>query len=358
MGKTELNHDERIQWLRFVLNQACPQPEIHDWRGLLDFVDRQAITGVCEPSRFCSVRMDEDVLFEWIGTVEQIRGLNDILNKKTAILYHHLKDAGFRCCILKGQGNAMMYPDAGLRNPGDIDVWVDTDRITLLEYVKTLFPEEKESFKHIKLPVFNGVDVDLHYTPLKFYHPMHNKRLQQWIQENKEEQMTHFVRLPNTDLNVAIPTAVFNAVYQMGHIMIHIEEEGIGLRQMVDYYYVLVQLGGANDTEKDKIVNIWKCLGMRNLSSAVMWVEQELLGLPEKYLLTAPHERWGRLLAKDILEGGNFGQFSSRQGFRKYGRYVKRCVDTWHLVRLSACFPGEAFFRCFRKIVNACKLLF
>ena len=100
----------------------------------------------------------------------------------------------------------MMYPDAGLRSPGDIDVWVDTDRITLLEYVKTLFPEEEETFKHIKLPVFNGIDVDLHYTPLKFYHPIHNKRLQQWIQENKEEQMTHFVRLPNTDIDVAIPT--------------------------------------------------------------------------------------------------------------------------------------------------------
>lgn len=358
MGKTELNYDERILWLRFVLNPSLPQPDIHDWQGLLDFADRQAIIGVCEPSRFCSIRPNVDVLFEWIGAVEQIKGINDLLNRKTAILFHQLKEAGFRCCILKGQGNGTLYPDGSLRTPGDIDVWVDTDRVTLLDHVKTLFPDEKETFKHIKFPVFNNIDVDLHYTPLKLYHPVHNKRLQRWIQENKEEQMTHSVRLPHTDTDVAIPTAVFNAVYQMGHIMIHIEEEGIGLRQMVDYYYVLVKLGGAKDVERKEIVNTWESLGMKNLSRAVMWFEHVLLGLPEEYLLSTPHERWGRMLATDILEGGNFGQYSGRQGYRKYGRYVKKCVDTWHLVRLSACFPGEAFFRFIRKIAYACKLLF
>lgn len=169
--------------------------------------------------------------------------------------------------------------------------------------------------------------------------------------------MTHFVRLPNTETDIAIPTAAFNAVYQMGHIMIHIEDEGIGLRQMVDYYYLLRKCHSEN-TDITEIQSRFKEFGMLRLARSVMWIEKECLGLDEKYLLVEPDERTGRVIMKEMMEGGNFGKYSSRQGYRKYGQYAKKCVDAWHLVKLSACFPGEAFFRCIRKIVNACKMLF
>ena len=357
MGTTDYEKDERLQWLRFVLNPSLPLPMVSDWQGLLEFAERQAIAGVCEPTRFDAVRPSADTLYEWIGLAVQLKELNGLLNRLAAKLTGRLQEAGFRCCILKGQGNATMYPDAGLRTPGDIDVWVDADKEDLLAYVKNLFPDEEESFKHIKFPVFRETEVDMHYTPLKVYHPVYNRRLQAWIGEKKEQQMTHYVRLADTPSDVAVPTASFNAVYQMGHILIHIEDEGIGLRQMIDYYYVLRQLGGLPETEKAEIVDTWRRLGMKKLAAAVMWVEHSLLGLPEEFLLVAPCERTGRLLAADIMEGGNFGHHSSRQGYWKYGRNVKKCADAWHLLRLSACFPGEAFFRIISKAGTAGRIL-
>ena len=358
MEVTDLNHDERLRWLKFVLKPSSPCPKIHDWESLFNFADNQAIIGVCEPTRFNIFRPDIDVFFEWIGVVEQLRGLNTYLNKQVVQLFHKLKEDGLRCCILKGQGNAAMYPDAGLRSPGDIDVWVDADRETVLEYVKKVTPNVRENFKHIKLPLFENTEVDLHFTPLKLYHPIHNKRLQQWIQENKEQQMAHSFRLPNTDTDIAIPTAEFNAVYQMGHIMVHVEDEGIGLRQMVDYFYVLRALGEIVPEQKETIRKAWTMFGMMKLAGAVMWIEHFVLGLPEEFLLTDPNEKRGRLLLADIFEGGNFGFYSRRQGLWKYGRIAKKSADAWHLIRISSLFPCEVFFRLIAKFMTACNDFF
>lgn len=357
MDTTDYKKDERLEWLRFVLNPSQPMPAVKDWRSLLDFANKQAIAGVCEPTRFDEARPDRDVLFEWIGLTAQLRERNTLMNKLAVRLVQKLGGDGFRCCILKGQGNATMYPDEALRTPGDIDVWVDAEEKELLAYVKELFPEENETHKHIKFPVFRQTEVDMHYTPLKLYHPGNNKRLQLWLQDNKERQMTHLIRLSGTEQDIAIPTAMFNVVYQMGHILIHVEDEGIGLRQLVDYYYVLREVARLSDEEKRDIVTVWEQFGMKKFARAVMWVEHALLGLSEEYLLEAPHEKMGRLLAEDILEGGNFGHHSSRQGYWRYGRYAKKCADAWHLARISACFPSEAMFRLISKMGTAGRMM-
>lgn len=352
MGVIDFKNDARLKWLRFVLNPCLPRPDIWDWQTLFEFAERQALVGVCTPTRFEDLRLPKNILMQWIGAQTVISNRNSLLNRQTALLYEILKSDGLRCCILKGQGNVTFYPIDLMRTPGDIDVWVDTEEDALLEYVKKQFPEEKESFKHIKFPVFPDTPVDLHYTPLKIYHPKHNKRLQSWLALEKEIQMSHYVRLVGTGGNVAIPTAKFNAVYQLGHILVHIEDEGIGFRQIVDYFYVLKQVVGLSDKEKREIIETWRWLGLRKLAAAVMWVEHELLGLPEDCLLVAPNGRMGRLLAEDIMEGGNFGHHSDREKYRQYGSFAKKLSNAWHMIRLSSCFPGDAFFRLLTKMKN------
>ena len=75
-----------------------------------------------------------------------------------------------------------------------------------------------------------------------------------------------------------------------------------------------------------------------------MWVEREILGLEDEFLPVPPSAGAGRLLAHDILDGGNFGRHSSRQRFRKRGNAAKVADGVWHLVRMATLFPGEAFF--------------
>ena len=54
----------------------------------------------------------------------------------------------------------------------------------------------------------------------------------------KEEQFSHRVMLGEQG-EIAIPTVEFNLIFQLTHIYAHLMNEGIGLRLLLDYYYVL-----------------------------------------------------------------------------------------------------------------------
>lgn len=335
---------EAVEWLRFVLNTERTIPSINNWRNVFVFCDKQKIGGVCEPTRF-DVHVDDETLLDWMALVRQLERSNALLNKRVCELFQKLREDGFRCCLLKGQGNAEMYPNPALRIPGDIDVWIDADENTIYDYVLKQFPDAKIIYKHIKYPLFSDVPIDVHQTPLKLRNPISQRRLQKWIEVSKEEQFAHIIKLHDTDLEVSVPTPQFNAVYQLGHIMTHIFDEGVGLRHLVDFYYVLKNLESASEEEEEIIRKAWKRFGMGRLASAIMWIEHEVLGLPEQYLLTTPDEKWGRKILDDTLDGGNFGKYSQRRVNVGLGRINKRTATFKRLISLFPCFPGETVFR-------------
>ena len=156
---------------------------------------------------------------------------------------------------------------------------------------------------------------------------------------------------------VCIPTPKFNAVYQMGHIMLHLLDEGIGLRHFVDYYYVLKHLEGLSKEDKQEIVYTWKSTGMSKLASGVMWVEHEVLGLPKEFLLTEPNEKRGKLLLEDILEGGNFGKESNRFSIARKGILYKGIVLGLHNIKLYSLYPAEIPYKLIAKIKTFIKYI-
>ena len=340
---------EVILWLQFVLrpNKGIV-PQVQDWQAVYDFAEKQQIIGVCSPTPY-SVRVDQDVLFQWIGDEQQIRSQNNVINKRIEELSQILNEAGLRFCILKGQGNAEMYPDPELRCAGDIDVWIDADEQTVIGFVKKRYPEIEQTFKHIKFPVFDDVDVDVHTTPLRLYYPSHKRELKKWIDHQKDKQFAHLISLSSNGVNVSVPTARFNVVYQMGHILIHLLDEGIGLRHIIDYYYVLRTLGYLSDEERHEIAGEWRKFGMLRLATGVMWIEKEILGLPEEFLIVEPNAKRGNMLLNKMLEGGNFGHHSSVQRL-KDTYFAFRFTKAVHLMKIASLFPREAIFRMFHKI--------
>lgn len=106
---------EPFKWLRFSLNPEGPMPCETDWRTLYDFADKQKIIGVCDPTRH-EVQIDLEVLSLWMGAALQISNCNTLLNKRAVELWQFLKQADFRCCILKGQGQRRDVSQSFVKN--------------------------------------------------------------------------------------------------------------------------------------------------------------------------------------------------------------------------------------------------
>ena len=329
-----------------------------DWRKLYSFASKQAILGLCfdgierlgkeYPEELKQNPIGRELLMAWMGKAQQIRRQNMKVNVVASKLYSMLRKDGLRCCILKGQGNALMYPNPYSRTPGDIDVWVKASREEITEYAKKKFNLDDDiRFHHLETSI-DGVPVELHFFPGIMNNPIYHARLQKWFRRNVDLQCSNVVSLPDGIGEIAIPTTAFNVVYQLTHLYHHFFDEGIGMRQIIDYYYVVISdyLLVINDESlgiRDTLQRELKHLGLWKFAGAVMYVQHEALGLPEEKMIAPMDEKRGKLLLAEILNGGNFGRHFTKYGhFTQQGMAKKYFLKIWRNMHFVRYYPAEA----------------
>ena len=322
-----------------------------DWQMLYSFAFKQAILGLCfvgierlgkeYPEELTQNPIGRELLMTWMGAAQQIRRQNMKVNVVANKLFSMLREDGLRCCILKGQGNALMYPNSYSRTPGDIDVWVNASREYLTEYAKCHFKLEDDIRFHHLETTMDGVPVELHFFPCIMNNPIYNARLQKWFKRNADLQCSNVVRLPDGAGDIAVPTTAFNVVYQLTHLYHHFFDEGIGMRQIIDYYYVV------NSDEllaiKDTLQKELKHLGLWKFAGAVMYVLHEALGLSGEKMIAPMDEKRGKLLLAEILNGGNFGKHFTKYGhFTQQRMAMKYFLKIWRNMHFVRYYPAEA----------------
>ena len=322
------------------------------WQQLYFFASKQAILGLCfdgierlgkeYPEELKQNPIGRELLMTWMGKAQQIRRQNVKVNGVAAKLYSKFRKDDLRCCILKGQGNALMYPNPYSRTPGDIDVWVNASRENITEYAKTHFEIGDDiRFHHLETS-FDGVPVELHFFPCIMNNPIYNARLQKWFKRNADLQCSNVVSLPDGIGEIAIPTTVFNVVYQLTHLYHHFFDEGIGMRQIIDYYYVVSMLN-VNCEMLTWLPKELKHLGLWKFAGAVMYVLHEALGLSEEKMIVPMDEKRGKLLLAEILNGGNFGKHFTKYGhFTQQGMAKKYFLKIWRNMHFVRYYPAEA----------------
>ena len=362
---TMINTSIIFDFLKYCLGAKGDMSKVvagMDWRLLYEFASKQAMLGVCfdgierlgkeYPEVLRLNPIGRDVLMAWMAKAQQIRRLNMNVNGVAAKLYSMLKEDGLRCCILKGQGNALMYGNPYLRNPGDVDVWVNASREVIMEYGRRNFDLEDDiRYQHLETTM-DGVPVELHFMPCVMNNPIYNARLQKWFRRNADLQCSNVVELPDGAGEIAVPTTAFNVVYQLCHLYHHFFDEGIGMRQMVDYYYVLVKSEEGrvkNCTATEGKANVTslqgelKYLGLWKFAGAVMYVSHVVLGLPEERMIRSMDVRRGELLLSEILNGGNFGKHFTKYGhFTQQGMAKKYFLKIWRNMHFVRYYPAEA----------------
>ena len=230
-----------------------------NWHELYSFASKQALLELCfegierlgkeYPEELKQNPIGRELLMTWMGKAQQIRRQNMKVNAVASKLFSMLREDGMRCCILKGQGNALMYPNPYSRTPGDIDVWIDASRERIMEYAQKKFELGDDiRLQHLETSL-DGVPVELHFFPCSMNNPIYHARLQKWFRRNADLQCSHIVGLPDGAGDIAIPTTAFNVIYQLTHLYHHFFDEGIGMRQIIDYFLVV------NDFSKNVFLN-------------------------------------------------------------------------------------------------------
>ena len=220
-----------------------------NWQELYSFASKQALLGLCfegierlgkeYPEELKRNPIGRELLMTWMGKAQQIRRQNMKVNAVAGKLFAMLRVDGMRCCVLKGQGNALMYPNPYSHTPGDIDVWIDASRERIMEYASKKFELGDDiRLQHLETSL-DGVPVELHFFPCSMNNILYHARLQKWFRRNADLQCSHIVGLPDGTGDIAIPTSSFNVVYQLTHLYHHFFDEGIGMRQIIDYFLVV-----------------------------------------------------------------------------------------------------------------------
>ena len=396
-----------FEFLRFCIGTVQEVPSSlkgADWRVLYAMARKQCLVGVLFDGikRLpADVGMDKGLLFQWMAQNQTLRKANARLDKAAVEVAEWFGRKGFRTCVLKGQGNALLYPPGMERTPGDIDLWVDGGDRKVVSFVRSLSPDEKVCYHHIGFPEYNGVEVEVHFRPGFLFCFRHNRRLQGYYERVMDGQFAHRVKLGEQG-DVAVPKAEFNLIFQLTHIFTHLMNEGIGLRQLLDYFFLLKNTnfigntdgvsgntnggafgvntncsdntdriggnvdgdgfllntdftdntdrigGNADGVDRRLLQDELRRLGLWEFAGAVMYIMKEVFGLEDNRLIVPPDVKRGRLVLKEVLEAGNFGQYDKRNwfGHSALGHNLQRLYRDMRLVRY---FPEEAlsepFFR-------------
>ena len=336
-----------FDFLRFCIGSAKEIPgslkEV-DWKELYAIAQKQALLGVL----FYGIRRlpkelapEQKLLMQWMAMAELIRKQNIRQFQDSVKICHNFENEGFANCILKGQGNALLYPDPYMRTPGDIDIYLSGGRRKIIKYVDQVCPNQVMRYHHVDFPVMKTA-IEVHFTPSYLFYPVHNRRMQKWFKEVMGEQCSHRASLPDGYGEIHVPQVSFNVIYILSHLYRHIFTEGIGLRQLLDYYYVLSMLS-VNSEMLTSLQKELKHLGLWKFAQAVMFVLKEVFGLSEDRMIAPMDEREGSFLLDEIMRGGNFGQYDDRMGSKvgesKIHRYFRMNLRNLRFVKH---YPTEA----------------
>lgn len=322
---------------------GIPTPE--EWKNIYLLAKQHTLVGIL----FSAIeklpkeqRPPRPILLKWFAATEIIQEKNLQVNADAAKMCEVIRKDGLRCVVLKGQGIATYYPDPSLRQCGDIDLWIEGGSKKVINYLRTKSDVWDIFYTHAEYEAPVPTKVEVHHHPTYLYNPIYLKRLNQYF-EAQDDLFENFVELPNGYGKLFVPTVEFNRYYILQHIYRHYFGEGIGLRQLLDYYYVILK--GGSEESKKRTMELFKQTGMSKFAGAAMWVLQQVFGMDDKYLLCAPHEKAGRQLLDEIMLAGNFGKYDTRIDRSNRNKLLPRVFNyIKRNIRFVTGYPKEILF--------------
>ena len=297
-------------------------PSQQEWQRLYGLMSKHTLIGI----GYVAIQKlpqeqwpPKTLVLQWTSVANGIRNCNIALNEECRSICEEFTHDGVESVVIKGQSNLEYYPETlrDYRTPGDIDLWcqarngVEIGEMVNGEVVKSEFygidgvieyckqyersrgrniPWHRVLYYHCELKSDNGIAIEPHYRISYLHSPIRNHRLQKWF-NNQFDVCIHNI----CQLGFPILTSSINVIYQLVHLYRHIFENGIGLRQLVDYYFALrvwhndvmeckdlqsqgmwSEGLGTPVMSKEEVMAVLRSFGMGKFAAAVMWVINEV----------------------------------------------------------------------------------
>lgn len=317
-------------------NKLCKIPTVEEWYDIFDEASYQAIVGILlEGVKKLPKEQwpPQDLLLEWIGLSEQIRQQNIVVDMQTSEIWAQLKKDGLDAAVLKGQGIATLYGElAPYRQSGDIDIWIKGGYQIVCDYVQRTHPTDDVAYHRFHYDYFDDTEVELHHRPTLMRNLLDDGKIARWYDSFGADS---FIYLENKGF--AVPSLEFNRIFILTHIYRHFLFEGIGLRQVIDYYFVMHNSECTIHNEAELL----KQLRLTRFAEAMMWILHTQFGLEDNKLICDMNEKEGQFVLAEILQTGNFGRGDTRY---KYLHLLKLRKLIAHGLHLLQHYPSEVLW--------------
>lgn len=324
-------------------------PSQKEWLMLYEHSKRQALVGICfngvqriykrHPEQ--TVNLPEKLRLQWLGITISIQKRNEVMNKYTRKVLHFFREKGFPCQVLKGQGIASLYgPLAEFRQSGDIDIWLTGGRERIYTLSRNVLNNiTGANYHHIHFPIYKDIEIEAHIYPSFLSSPFRNRWLHRFCE----------LYQPSNDY-MDSPSLAFNRVFILLHCYRHLCGHGVGMRQLMDYYYVLNK--GFTESERQDALLWCRRLGMESFVRAAMWVMQIIFGLADEFFLCEPDEKEGAFLLNEMMHTGNMGKSDTRFHWGQKTAFSRFIANQKRNIHLLTHYPHEVCWSPFFNIVR------
>ena len=321
---------------------------------------------------------DVEMIMEWSVMTDYTELANRRMNRLNVALCKAFMDDGRRACIIKGTSMGVLYPEPLRRDVGDVDVWMAGGYDDVSEYLRGKFSGVKggRHGHHLSVKV-NGVSVEVHFVPAELYASRNNRRLRSFFREIELSPWDARMRVDGGGC-IVVPEPHVELVIAVVHIFHHWAFEGIGMKQVLDCYWLLKYVdglcgecggsaddgsgaagaddakrgtlnGGAAGTDDAKhgtlnggaaradeirgaAMALFQEVGIATFVAALMYVMQQL-GMDKSAMLCVPNVKYGERLLDDIMNTGVVsaeelakGRFGKESKPHKFFRRLRRVL--------------------------------
>ena len=335
-----------IELLQFSLGtreKLSRIPKEGEWMPALNEMYRQMIIGVFAdglerlPQEYLPSKL---TLLPSIGSIQKVEESTKLNMERSREMTTMAHSVGFKSCVLKGVAIAQYYPNPLRRQCGDIDLWVSGQRKDVMTWLRSRYEIDHSVWHHAKVEIFDDLLVEIHFHPAWLWNPLHNRRLQRFFESQKEDMM-----VVDEKLGFACPSVEFDVVLSLVHAFRHFIAEGLTLKYMVDFFYIIRKLREEDDALLHHTVYVIHQLGLQKFAGAVMWVLTRICGMPKEELLCESDEKEGRLLLKEIKKSSDLEESNKKDSW--YADFRRFWIMTWH-------YPAEMFWRVPWRIWHRC----